>query len=117
MIQMTATGPTREIEAPVSGQGEIVDKLIPAPRVISARDIAGAAKAPARTAAQDTPDTEVSVFAERAIDWELAGSYLRAGLLMVRTSRVLERRQKPEKNAVSQLTYLVDSAYTITRNL
>ena len=51
-----AVRPIREAEAPAFAHGDTAEKPIPAPKARSASDKAAATKAPAMTAAQDTPD-------------------------------------------------------------
>jgi hypothetical protein len=51
-----AVRPILDAEAPAFAHGETVEKPIPARKARSASDKAAATKAPAMTAAQDTPD-------------------------------------------------------------
>jgi len=74
MIQITAIGPSLDADNPTVGQGETEDKPIPAPSVISIKDMAPVTKAPAATAAQDTADTGVSFRREGVVASYLADS-------------------------------------------
>src|SRR5665213_1784983 len=61
--QMMAAIPTAATEAPAPDHGDTEDKPAPAPSANKISDTAAATKAPAMTAAQDTPEAEASLWA------------------------------------------------------
>jgi len=61
MIHTTAIGANRGALVSPFGQKDIEDKPMPAPSVISVRDIDPVTDAPAATAAQEIAETEVSL--------------------------------------------------------